>query len=442
MKGGECMDIAILFPDHPVNYELNNAYEQPTHKNSEIYSTFFQQTLAETTSLNISNETFIKKFVDLPLSILKQLYNTLVDHDEIPEEMIAQIIELTDTEQQEIADHMNLQIIVEQLAQIISIKEKENKSIILPDQSQPSVYVEKDTINEQNQDRVNDDAIFTKMQHLFIQVQTLLENLSTEEQIANIAPKILELLEKWSLLENETKHVYQYQNSISLQNEDQIDVLWKELLNSYQKRTQLFTKQQYNVESQVTTKDIVKWLQNVMTRQIRSSENVPIKQMNLANVPVSNIEHYIIHMHQNISSKPIETQLVEQFQQVLRSSQFLTNNNGLNQLAITLRPENLGEMVVRFTEINGEITLKIIVSSQVTKQMLESNIHELRTMFSPHQISIEEQEFDLQQIQQQLEDEFMEEQNQDQSEHHQEEKQSSDHTFEEEFHNLLMNEKV
>jgi len=99
-------------------------------------------------------------------------------------------------------------------------------------------------------------------------------------------------------------------------------------------------------------------------------------------------------------------------------------------------------MLVRFTEINGEITVKILVSSQTARQMLEANIQELRNIFSPHQISIEEQEIDLQQIHQQLEDEFLEEQSQDQSQHHDEEKESSDNNFEEEFHEYLLNEKA
>lgn len=441
---------AILNAYHPVNHDVFQPRKIVNDQTKSIYSTLFKQLSAEATSEDITDNHLIKQLVDVPLPILKELYNRLVDSDEVSEELITNLVELTGNKQieikEELDDDQNLQMVIEQLAEIISLKEKEIESqsnpFIFIDSSQRVLHID-NSYEQSNEHHYLLMAAIDDMKEILIEVQSLLEGNMTEDEITIIAPKILELLERWSALENESNTANQYRMNMHIPDEDKTSELWKELLNFYQKRSQFSVKQQYNSEANVTTKDIMRWIQHVMPRHIELTESVPIKQVNfIDHIPVSNVEQYMIHIQQNTSSKPIETQLMEQFQQVIRSSQFLTNNNRLNHLAITLRPENLGDMVVRFTEMNGEMTLKIIVSSQVTKQILESNIHELRSMFSPHQISIEEQEFDLQQIQQQLDDEFMEEQNEEQSQHHQEEKESSENKHGKDFHSLLMNEKV
>lgn len=64
----------------------------------------------------------------------------------------------------------------------------------------------------------------------------------------------------------------------------------------------------------------------------------------------------------------------------------------MNQLTITLNPVNLGNITVRLVEVDGEMTVKLLVTSNLTKNALETNIHQLKHVFSPHQISIEREE--------------------------------------------------
>src|SRR5699024_11536505 len=101
---------------------------------------------------------------------------------------------------------------------------------------------------------------------------------------------------------------------------------------------------------------------------------------------------------QHASRVPLEQQLMNQFRQVMQTNQFPTLNYGVNQLSIALRPENLGDIFVRFIETNGEMTVKILVTSQVTKQAMEANLHQLKNMFSPHQVIIEKQDNEFEQF--------------------------------------------
>lgn len=161
-------------------------------------------------------------------------------------------------------------------------------------------------------------------------------------------------------------------------------------------------------------------------------------------MPMSKVEQFIIHLNQAQSTQSNDQQLMEQFQRLIKSSKFMSTPNGTNQLNITLRPGNMGEMVVKLTQINGEMTVKILVSSQAAKEMLDSNMHQLRHMFSPQQVVVEKQELNLQNgqsLQKETSDQQSDNQeNSQQSQHDQENNQNDD--FAMTFEEALLNEKV
>nr|WP_285853531.1 flagellar hook-length control protein FliK [Oceanobacillus luteolus] len=113
------------------------------------------------------------------------------------------------------------------------------------------------------------------------------------------------------------------------------------------------------------------------------------------------------------------------------------------QLAIMLRPANLGEMMVRFTQVNGEIIVKIMVTTKVAKEMLEGNMQQLRHMFAPHQVVVERQDNVTQQAQNQYDEDN---QHQEQSSSHQSASEGEDkdeeQSFSQMFEELILNEKV
>ncbi len=287
--------------------------------------------------------------------------------------------------------------------------------------------------------QIDESQVMNQINQLLLEVHRLLNSVSPETDLTAIAPKVLQLLEEWTAISSHTKDIMQ---PFLQDDEDPVHNLWRELIQIYEKRTTFNTKQLYHAEAEVTTKDVAKWLNQLMVKQTQETDTLShFQQINQGNTAVSNIGTYMLHINQ-ASTTPMETQLLEQFQQVIRMSQLLANPNG-NQLVIALQPENLGDMVVRLTEINGELTLKIITTSQVTRQMLEANIHELRNMFAPSQVTIERQDLELSQVQQQLEEEFVHEQEQDQPEQQHEQEQDSDQNkFIEALTSLLMSEKV
>lgn len=292
------------------------------------------------------------------------------------------------------------------------------------------------------------EAIKLQLNEIFKQVESLLAKVTDEQDFVRVSPRMLELLEKWTTLANryssDTNQGYVLPSSTITEStsESRNQDVWKELVHNFQKRNSLASNELYQASAKVTTKDISKWLQNILNAQVDVENPMNTQSMNLSNQPLSKVEQYMIYMNQSESSQSVEKQFIDQFQQVMRTSRFLSLNNGINQMSIALRPDNLGEMMIRFTEINGEMTLKIIVSSQATRQMLESNIHQLKNMFAPHQVVIEEREVMIENVQTQSEEQELD----DEKEHTNESNQEDSRNFEEEhetnFHDILMNEKV
>ena len=83
---------------------------------------------------------------------------------------------------------------------------------------------------------------------------------------------------------------------------------------------------------------------------------------------------------------------MQQFEAVLQKMQVGKNLLGQQQVKLQLNPNNLGQITVEMMEIDGEMFIKLIASSSMAKEALEANMKELRHMFSPHQVIVEQEE--------------------------------------------------
>lgn len=218
--------------------------------------------------------------------------------------------------------------------------------------------------------------------------------------------------------------------------------IWQELVQTYQKRKSF--ESTYRMNANVGKSDVSKWLTHALNRQMTNEQVTHQGNVNLTSMPMSKVEQYVIHVNQSQGASSVDQQMIQQFEKIMQSSRFLSQPNGRMQLSIMLRPDNLGEMRIRFTQIDGEMMVRIAVNSSATKEMLEKNIHQLRNVFSPHQVVVERQEVNMQQTA-----ELTEEQNEESlKEHEDNEQQNSDgnkqhgESNEADFQEILMNEKV
>ena len=282
--------------------------------------------------------------------------------------------------------------------------------------------------------------MIAKLTELFSKLTT------NETTITKATPELRQLLQQWITLEKQLSPKQLQSIHQSMNKHSKEENIIHELINTYKKRVDLIEKRQYHTNAQITNSDIAKWLRQALSNY-SPQERVQVAAYSLSNqqMPMSDLEQYIIYVNRDNGEMRVSDQVLKQFEQTIRTSQFLTKQ-GMQQLTFSLRPENLGEMMVRLTQINGEMAVKIIVSSQATKEMLESNIHQLKNMFSPHNVLIEKEDLAF------SKEESNKEQNQDQqlkddeksdtSQQSADEKEQSGKDFKTDFLESIMNEKV
>ncbi|WP_177183367.1 flagellar hook-length control protein FliK [Lentibacillus persicus] len=292
----------------------------------------------------------------------------------------------------------------------------------------------------------NGQMLEKQFSRIIRQAEEILGQLNGQKSISKAAPELLKLLEQWSTLIKKADQHAIIQPELPEMKSGKEQTIWKDLVQSFQKRNQLAVREQYRTNAKVTTQDVVKWLQRAVQNQSNfdtpAGKSLPVSSV----MPVSKVEQYVIHLNQT-NSQPISHQLVEKFQNVMKTSRFISLQNGTSQLNIALRPENLGDVIVKMTQINGEMTVKIIVSSAAAKDMLESNMHQLKNMFSPQQVSIEKQETSSHQSQasqhedeRQQTDDHHEGQSEQSGQHNGENAEEDD--FDAQLREVLTNEKV
>ncbi|MCD5322686.1 MULTISPECIES: flagellar hook-length control protein FliK [Pontibacillus] len=221
-------------------------------------------------------------------------------------------------------------------------------------------------------------------------------------------------------------------------------------LENLRKRSDLSVKNQYTHNASVTTKEFGKWIQNAWNRMGDKNDSIAdasLKPTSFTSandsMVMSKQEQMVIKLSPNTQSdQTMQKQLIEEFQKVMSRSRFSMNKAG-SQLSIKLNPGSLGDMMVKMTQQNGEMMVKIMVTTQAAKDMLEGNMNQLRHMFSPNQVQVEKQDVTIQADQSFT---FDKEQDHKEDERPQQEQEQNVTENEEEesirFHDVLMNEKV
>lgn len=267
------------------------------------------------------------------------------------------------------------------------------------------------------------------IQLLSNQVTSLLVNVD-EETIKQVAPQLLNLLQQLTRLLNEHENSDDLLRQFKAELTEEDSKLMDRLLNAFKNRTNSTVSRAYSYEAEVTTEDVAKWLTNALQNQNVSLEEQaqqvqPIR-VGGEQVQMSHIEQYVIHLNSSDRVEKIQDQLVRQLTTAVKQSNFLKGNN-ITQLSFTLNPNNLGQVNIQLTEVNGEMTVKIIASSLAAKNMLEANIHQLKHLFAPHNITIERNSIAIDEVEptdEQLEEEHEEQEAQEENnDERQEEKQ-------------------
>src|SRR5699024_1587745 len=128
---------------------------------------------------------------------------------------------------------------------------------------------------------------------------------------------------------------------------------------------------------------------------------------------MNQIQQYTLHVTEGHRIDAISRNLASDLSNIINRSSFL-KQAGLEELTLTLRPHSLGDVTIRLAQINGEMTVRFLVTTEAAKKLFEANLHQLKPMFAPNQVVVErdltiaDDDF-FQEEQEQLEEEHKEE---------------------------------
>lgn len=99
-------------------------------------------------------------------------------------------------------------------------------------------------------------------------------------------------------------------------------------------------------------------------------------------------EEVIVRLAGNASNERLAKELIRQFTSVLQKSHF---NRALQTKSLTIRlyPEHLGSLRIELTQRDGAMIARILASTSMAKDILDSQIHQLRQAFVQQNIQVD-----------------------------------------------------
>lgn len=213
---------------------------------------------------------------------------------------------------------------------------------------------------------------------------------------------------------------------------ESLEDIWNNLQAMYDKRAVFTEGGAYKNQAKVRTSDVALWMS-----QMIHNVNVPqIQQPVQLHQQMAPVEQYVLQMNMKDGTNGQHEQMMQQLKQIVMQSG-LGKNDLFQQLSIQIQPEQLGDLKITLLRVEGELIAKIIVHSQVAKHALESQMHQLKHLFSPHQVFIEKQEgINQTSVDHEYQQDDMDDDEKEQDESSQREEQENS-SFQEQFEQII-----
>ncbi|MCA1064529.1 flagellar hook-length control protein FliK (plasmid) [Rossellomorea sp. AcN35-11] len=228
------------------------------------------------------------------------------------------------------------------------------------------------------------------------------------------------------------------------------------------KKIELLLKETINTNNIAHQKELFKRLTSVLSNDVRTESNIEDQSKRILNFSNKETGRLIANkpsltkvisegqsygefkldrgitptINLNSADTPQQSQhkFMNQLESILKSTRFSHIAKNQTQMTIQLRPDNLGFMTIKVEQVNQELVARIITSTAATKELIESNLHQLRHL----NIQVDKFEVNTQQSNQfaQEQDQANQEEQANQ-EHQQDENEQPSQSFEEQLANIL-----
>jgi len=163
---------------------------------------------------------------------------------------------------------------------------------------------------------------------------------------------------------------------------------------------------------------------------------------------ISKAEQLTMTLQQQTGKPTGANDLIKQFENILAKSQF-SNIGGSQKLLIKLNPEHLGALRIELIQKDAGMVAKILATTKLAKETLESHIQNLKHAFASQNIQVDKLEITQsanQSMERFLNKEHQQQSQQQQQEQHEQNRESKsnadEHTFVSSLEEALINQEV
>ena len=186
------------------------------------------------------------------------------------------------------------------------------------------------------------------------------------------ATKVVEFLKLAESLSVKTDTVYQQQYQLNQT---------KDLLQSFASQFQSATQQE--TTKNATFQQVVQQLTQTAVKQETDTTQVNANQQQTTTVTTKTVT-VTLPAQPSAQSEA----LTKEIQNLLNRSQ-LSNNQGTMRLVLKLFPENLGQIRIEVMQKDGILQARLLATTAVGKELLDSNLNQLKSAFVSQNIQME-----------------------------------------------------
>lgn len=255
-------------------------------------------------------------------------------------------------------------------------------------------------------------------------IQTIADKLGIEIFGLEDANDYLSLLQIVAMNQQQLAQLFAMNGNDLSSNDEQSLVQFTALLHALQlkiRNSDLLSHQEQQLSS---LSDLLKQLQNEVSKQ-QVTFSVPSLSLNNSVHSQTFSEHVVVQQHaqsgqqqEQTTEQKTDSQLVAHSLHATKSGkvEFVVTNanrtanqgevlvkeiqaimkranfgqvNGSNRLLIKLYPEHLGQLRIELVETNGLLTARILASTAAAKELLDSQLHQLRQGFQQQNLQVE-----------------------------------------------------
>lgn len=109
------------------------------------------------------------------------------------------------------------------------------------------------------------------------------------------------------------------------------------------------------------------------------------------------LQQFVLHVPSQANQQGVDQEaFINEFQRILAKSQLTSGANGTTRLTLKLFPEHLGSLNIELVKAQGGLTARIVAMTTSAKEMIDSQLTQLKQAFSSQHIQVDKVVVDLQ----------------------------------------------